>query len=69
MWSEQGKVTVLDLKSQLAAVDDPVEMATKRKSGGRTGEPIRPLFVFTGHQTEGYAIDWCATQPGTSIYL
>uniref|UniRef100_A0A1B6H2A8 Glutamate-rich WD repeat-containing protein 1 n=1 Tax=Cuerna arida TaxID=1464854 RepID=A0A1B6H2A8_9HEMI len=64
VWSEQGKVTLLDLRSQLAALEDSREIAARRKTGNRAGEPIRPLFVFTGHQTEGYAIDWCPTQSG-----
>ncbi|XP_054287071.1 glutamate-rich WD repeat-containing protein 1-like [Macrosteles quadrilineatus] len=64
VWSEQGKVTLLDLKPQLVSLEDPIEAAARRKTGGRVGEPIRPLFVFTGHQSEGYGIAWCPTQPG-----
>lgn len=68
VWSERGKVTILDLKSQLSALDDPAEVAARARVGGRTGEPIKPMFVFTGHQTEGYAIDWCSTQPGEQLF-
>ncbi|KAL1128886.1 hypothetical protein AAG570_013420 [Ranatra chinensis] len=58
VWSEMGKVTLLDLNPQLAELDGP---SLSKKSNP---EPIRPLFVFNGHLGEGFGIDWCPTEPG-----
>lgn len=63
VWSEVGKVTILDLKSHLQALDDPIELSTRKKNN-KAGENVKPLFVFSGHQSEGYAVDWCPTSPG-----
>uniref|UniRef100_A0A1B6BZV1 Glutamate-rich WD repeat-containing protein 1 n=1 Tax=Clastoptera arizonana TaxID=38151 RepID=A0A1B6BZV1_9HEMI len=63
VWSEVGKVSILDVKSHLQTLDDPIEL-TLRKKNNKVGENIKPVFVFNGHQSEGYAMDWCPTVPG-----
>ncbi|XP_071107489.1 glutamate-rich WD repeat-containing protein 1-like [Haliotis cracherodii] len=59
-WSETGKVHIWDLSRPLNAVNDPGVMATYT----RNQESPPPLFTFTGHQTEGFALDWSPTITG-----
>ncbi|KAF6199675.1 hypothetical protein GE061_005973 [Apolygus lucorum] len=65
-WSERGKVTIVDISPQLHALADPssVDPETRKKKKKGVGEPIRPLYVFSGHKDEGYGIDWSTVQPG-----
>lgn len=63
VWSEMGKVTILDLKPYLQTLDSPV-VASGSKNSLTKREEARPLFVFTGHQTEGFAVDWSSSSPG-----
>ena len=59
-WSELGKVHVWDLSRPLNACDDSVVMATYT----RNQESPEPVYTFTGHQTEGFALDWSCVTPG-----
>lgn len=61
-WSDNGVVSILDVKSQLELLEDRMELILRKRKIGR--ENLDALFVFRGHQTEGYAIDWCSTMPG-----
>lgn len=60
-WSELGRVNVWDLNKQLQAVDDPVALKAYEKDGINS---VQPLYSFSGHQTEGFAMDWCSTEGG-----
>ncbi len=62
-WSELGKVHIWDLTRPLEAVNDSSEMATYT----RNQESPPPVFTFTGHQTEGFAMDWSKTTPGKNV--
>ncbi|XP_030053642.1 glutamate-rich WD repeat-containing protein 1 [Microcaecilia unicolor] len=55
VWSEKGQVEIYDLKKQLSAVTDSQAMATFLKEEQAN---IRPFFSFSGHMTEGFALDW-----------
>ncbi|XP_076305670.1 WD repeat-containing protein 1 l(2)09851 isoform X1 [Tachypleus tridentatus] len=59
-WSEMGKVYIWDLSHPLQAVNVPHVMA----SYVRNNEAPKPVFTFTGHQSEGFAVDWSPTKPG-----
>lgn len=61
-WSETGVVTILDLKSQLEMLENTMQLALRKQKVFK--EPMDALFVFKGHQTEGFALDWCSTTPG-----
>ncbi|RZF48244.1 hypothetical protein LSTR_LSTR006211 [Laodelphax striatellus] len=63
VWSEMGKVTILDLKPHLQTVDSPV-LPNSCKNMINKREEVKPMFVFTGHQTEGFAVDWSSAAPG-----
>lgn len=63
-WSDKGKVHIWDLNKPLQAVNDPMVMASYVKNEESN---IKPLFTFTGHQTEGFALDWSQTMPGNII--
>lgn len=64
-WSDKGKVHIWDLTKPLQAVNDPNVMSTYT----RNEESPAPLYTFSGHQVEGYAIDWSQTSPGTCINI
>lgn len=60
VWSEKGRVEIFDLQAQLEAVHNSAKMATfisKQKEAAA-------LFSFSGHMSEGYAIDWSPTVKG-----
>lgn len=60
VWSEKGQVEIFDLQPQLNAVHSPAAMAafiSKQKEA-------TSLFSFSGHMTEGFALDWSPTVPG-----
>ncbi|KAI4470715.1 glutamate-rich wd repeat-containing protein 1 [Holotrichia oblita] len=62
-WSELGRVNVWNLTQQLQTVDN--ELLLQRYNKENKGNSVTPLFTFSGHQQEGFALDWCATLPGT----
>ncbi|GAB6020263.1 Glutamate-rich WD repeat-containing protein 1 [Chamberlinius hualienensis] len=62
-WSEHGKVHIWDISSALAAVQCP----QKLKKFQETEENTTPIFTFSGHQIEGYAMDWSPNVAGQLI--
>lgn len=60
-WSDTGKVFLYDVSHPLQAVNDPALLKTYIDSK----QSPRPLFVFKGHTTEGFALDWSPTMNGT----
>ncbi len=60
VWSEKGQVEIFDLKSQLEAVHSSAAMT----AFVRQQKEAVALFSFSGHMTEGFAIDWSPTVPG-----
>ncbi|CAB3382167.1 Hypothetical predicted protein [Cloeon dipterum] len=63
-WSELGQVHIWDVTGQLRKLEalgtqDPV---LNERIGIKDQQ--KSLYTFTGHQTEGYAIDWCSTNKG-----
>ncbi|XP_059054057.1 glutamate-rich WD repeat-containing protein 1 [Achroia grisella] len=61
-WSELGRVDIWNVTQQLQAVDDPVLL--ERYNLDTVTNPVKPVYSFNGHQQEGFAIDWCASEPG-----
>lgn len=61
-WSEVGKVNIYDVSMQLNYLDDPIELPKYKKNN--VGDSISPLFTFSGHQGEGFGIDWSPMSPG-----
>lgn len=66
-WSELGRVNIWDLSHQMQLLDKPVELALYNKNN--TGSSAKPLFTFTGHQQEGFGLDWSKTAPGVNYKL
>lgn len=60
VWSEKGQVEIFDLQAQLEAVHSSTAMAAFIKQN----KEATPLFSFSGHMTEGFAIDWSPKVPG-----
>lgn len=61
-WSELGRVNIWDLTAHVQMVDNPLEATAYSKNNSNS--EITPLFTFSGHQQEGFALDWCKTSPG-----
>lgn len=61
VWSEKGQVDIYDLRCPLVAVSDSQAMATFLKE---EQAKIKPFFSFTGHMTEGFAMDWSPKKSG-----
>ena len=59
-WSDRGKVHIWDLSRPLQAVNDSSVMAEYT----RNDESPTPVFTFSGHQVEGFALDWATKTPG-----
>ncbi|KAM4651444.1 glutamate-rich WD repeat-containing protein 1 [Discoglossus pictus] len=64
VWSEKGQVEIYDLQKQLAAVLDSQALAAFLKE---EQAKIKPVFSFSGHMTEGFAMDWSIKSPGHLI--
>jgi ribosome assembly protein RRB1 len=61
-WSEHGKVSIYNIDDQLRLLDNPTELKNYESTGA--GNKIKPVFVFNGHQQEGFALDWAPNDPG-----
>lgn len=61
-WSELGRVNIYNIDQQLQVVEDFELLRNYEKN--KTGDQIKPIFTFSGHQQEGFALDWCCTHPG-----
>ena len=56
-WSENGSVGIWSLDHCLQRIDLPPSEKEQR-------EHTSPLFIFKGHQSEGFAMNWNPTTPG-----
>lgn len=65
-WSELARVSIWNLNQPIRDVELNVQLPkkVKREGYGKMANTVPPLFTFTGHQTEGYGIDWSPTMPG-----
>ncbi|XP_059363558.1 glutamate-rich WD repeat-containing protein 1-like [Carassius carassius] len=63
LWSEKGQVEIFDLRPQLEAVHSSSAMSAFIKQQ----KEATPLFSFSGHMSEGFAIDWSPKVPGRLV--
>ena len=61
VWSEKGQVEVFVLRRLLQVVDDPQALATFLRDEQTR---VKPIFAFSGHMGEGFALDWSPRVPG-----
>lgn len=61
-WSETGRVNIWNLDHQLQVVDD--YQLLKVYDATKVGDNQKPVTSFSGHQQEGFAVDWCPTAAG-----
>lgn len=61
-WSELGRVNIWDLTKQLQAVEDDQLLKQYEQELATAG--VKPVFTFTGHQQEGFAMDWSPVAQG-----
>lgn len=59
-WSELGKIFIWDLSHPLKAVNDQRVMTSYLLNN----ECPEPIFTYSGHLTEGYAMEWSPLIPG-----
>ncbi|XP_046845685.1 glutamate-rich WD repeat-containing protein 1-like [Xenia sp. Carnegie-2017] len=58
-WSDTGKVCIWDISHQFIQLDNKDNQKMTETSTNH-----KPLYTFTGHQTEGFAMDWSRTTHG-----
>jgi ribosome assembly protein RRB1 len=58
-FSDNNHVCLWDLKRYIDALDSPPKQSLAKKP--------KPAFKFTGHPSEGYALDWCNKAPGRLV--
>ncbi|XP_016086013.1 glutamate-rich WD repeat-containing protein 1-like [Sinocyclocheilus grahami] len=63
LWSEKGQVEIFDLRPQFEAVHSSAAMSAFIKQQ----KEATPLFSFSGHMSEGFAIDWSPKVPGRLV--
>ncbi|XP_054903480.1 glutamate-rich WD repeat-containing protein 1 [Poeciliopsis prolifica] len=63
VWSDKGQVEIFDLRPQLEAVHSSAAMATFVQQQ----KEATPLFSFSGHMSEGFAVDWSPKVPGRLV--
>lgn len=61
-WSELGHVNIWNLSRQLQAIEDAQLLKQYEKEV--VSEVVKPVFKFSGHQQEGFAIDWSPSADG-----
>lgn len=61
-WSETGKVFIFNITEQLKAVEEPDLLKTYEASNQCL--LAKPIYIFRGHRTEGFGIDWSTSEPG-----
>lgn len=61
-WSELGRVNIWNVADQLLAVDDAELLNSYQKEG--KANKVKSLYTFSGHQQEGFALDWSRVAPG-----
>lgn len=59
-WSDSGSVNVWNVDAALQSVENQEAASKFSREEGR----MSPLFSFTGHQSEGFALDWSPTVEG-----
>lgn len=63
-WSELGRVNIWNLSEQLQAVEDAQLLKQYEQQSASNDATARPVFTFSGHQQEGFAIDWSPSAEG-----
>nr|XP_015805831.2 glutamate-rich WD repeat-containing protein 1 [Nothobranchius furzeri] len=63
VWSEKGQVEIFDLQPQLEAVHSSAAMTAFIQEQ----KEATALFSFSGHMSEGFAIDWSPKVPGRLV--
>mmetsp|Transcript_5162 Transcript_5162/g.10830 ORF Transcript_5162/g.10830 Transcript_5162/m.10830 type:complete len:602 (+) Transcript_5162:68-1873(+) len=71
VWGENGEVSLYDIGGAIDMLDRSSLSSNARKNDGNLAmnKEVRkmrkdPFFVYSGHSTEGYAIDWSRVTPG-----
>lgn len=63
-WSERGTVSVWSLDKSLQKLEEPLFIKPGDKDNNWPRDESAPLFTFTGHTREGFAINWSDVTPG-----
>lgn len=73
-WSELGRVSIWDLKTHLSDVEKRSTIRLRNNKKNKKPPPqgevmTKPLYTFSGHLQEGYAMDWSSTVPGEFLII
>uniref|UniRef100_A0A1A8G517 Glutamate-rich WD repeat-containing protein 1 n=1 Tax=Nothobranchius korthausae TaxID=1143690 RepID=A0A1A8G517_9TELE len=63
VWSDKGQVEIFDLRPQLEAVHSSAAMTAFMQEQ----KEATALFSFSGHMSEGFAVDWSPKVPGRLV--
>eukprot|EP00180_Rhodochaete_pulchella_P004395 Plantae.Rhodophyta-Rhodochaete_pulchella.ctg8271.p1 GENE.Plantae.Rhodophyta-Rhodochaete_pulchella.ctg8271~~Plantae.Rhodophyta-Rhodochaete_pulchella.ctg8271.p1 ORF type:complete len:424 (+),score=56.95 Plantae.Rhodophyta-Rhodochaete_pulchella.ctg8271:49-1272(+) len=63
-WSDAGRVFVYDVDPCLQSLDRGSRMPLP---GTLLPSSVRPMFSFSGHKTEGFAMNWCPLKEGRMV--
>lgn len=58
-WGETGTVNVFDIGSDMQAME---------QGAADINSTTVPLFSYSGHQTEGFALDWSSVANGRFLF-
>lgn len=61
-WSELGRVNIYSISEQLQTLND-ADLLRQYEKDAR-GDHVKPAFTFSGHQQEGYGLDWSPIATG-----
>lgn len=61
-WSELGRVHIWNISKELQVIEDKDLLKTYERNTSK--EPVKPVFSFSGHQGEGFAMDWSPCYEG-----
>lgn len=64
-WSDHKSVQIWNLDKQVEAVNDSNILSEFKKD--QENSVVPPLFTFTGHPEEGFALDWSKTVSGNLL--
>lgn len=61
-WSELGRVHIWNISKELQVIEDKDLLKAYERNASK--EEVRPTFTFSGHQGEGFAMDWSPCYEG-----
>lgn len=64
-WADTGRVNLWNISTQLKTLDMNANLSVFKNQPNKN--PKKPIQVFKGHETEGFALDWSTTEEGRLV--